>query len=92
MDQFVKLSEVRSLVNEGFQAIHKEMMRTQATANKARDDMSKLNGRLKICLQQVNHVSRMKRNFDDIFDEIKAQEMRTVELEAKHNDDVARID
>ena len=72
MDQFVKLSEVRSLVNEGFQAIHKEMMRTQATANKARDDMSKLNGRLKICLQQVNHVSRMKRNFDDIFDEIKA--------------------
>ena len=92
VDQFVKLSEVRSLVNEGFQAIHKEMLRTQATANKARDDMSKLNSRLKICLQQVNHVSRMKRNFEDIFAEIKVQEMKTVELEAKHNNEIERIE
>ena len=68
------------------------MMRYEHVTNQTADEMKKVKTRLKVCLLQVDKVGRMKRNFEQIFQEIQKQEMKTVELEGQHNQDIMRVE
>ena len=92
VDQYVKLSEVRAIVAEGLEAIHSRMVRTDELSKRTNAEMGNLQSRMRTCVQQVNSVSKLKKQFDALFHELREHELKIADLGGREADDVARID
>ena len=60
LDQYVKLSEVRNIVNEALHSILDRLGKADGIARKNRTEINQLDGKLKSQQQQVNYLKRIE--------------------------------
>ena len=82
VDQFVKISEVRAIVQEGLAEIHKRILKTDDLAKRTSVDMQGMHTKMKSCIQQADRMSNYKKQIDLLFDKLKDHELKIVETRA----------
>ena len=83
VDQFVKMCEVREIVQQALHSILDKMRKADETGRKNRTEISSLDAKTKTLQQQVSHLKRLENGQNSLIRMQKEQEMKLADINNK---------
>ena len=84
VDQYVKLSEVRTVMQEAMMTVYDKLKKSDDIARDNRLKLANMGTKVEACLRTVNSVGRLQSSTDILFRNFKDHEIKIIEQEAHH--------
>ena len=87
-NEYLKMNDIRSLIDEGMQALQKRMRTADEVIKKNNETLRVMESKVKNCISQVNSLQKLNKGQTILFRQFKEHEIRIVD---NHHDAMDRL-